>query len=720
LVLAAGPAATGRDLLLRQLGESAVLDHVLATVSAVVPTSRITVVVSRDDSAIADHLQGRFALAYQGEPLGPAAAVRAGIAGIGQEQSANEHPNPSATSERPQTAAAAAVRAGIAGIAGITGIGQEQSYLEPAILVVSGDLPLLAAASLRGLITRHRLKEAAFSHLTLDGRDVGAYLAARSTWERLLAEHATNSLTKLSQQVTAAGEQVSEFRIVDPDELRDINTPTDLARAADIQLKRLFAPHHAVETGHIAFGTGGWRAKIGEGFTIHNVRRLSQALAAEVIRAGREAQGVVIGGDRRFLSREAAEASAEVFAGNNIPVVLAPGDVPTPLVTFAAPYLQAAYGLVFTASHNPPQWNGLKVFRADGSLPLTAETDRYERVANSLTREDIVSVDLDAARRAGLVQEQDLTVPYIDAIERIVDVQVIRAHPLRLLVDPMYGTSQFTLGAILTDGRCRVDFIHERHNPLFGGRSPAPDAKALTALIDLVRDGPYDLGLATDGDADRIAIVDQSGRFVTTNELLLLLYYYLHELRGERGGVVRNIATTHLLDRLAAHFGETAREVPVGFKHITQGMHDDAALLGGESSGGLTIRGHILGKDGIFACALVVELLARTGRRIDELLEEVYAITGRLYSGERSLPATPDMRLAVPRRLEAATPHALGGLGVMALDRTDGFKFLLEGGAWGLLRFSGTEPVLRIFAEAETEASLEAILNDLTRLATGA
>jgi phosphomannomutase len=312
---------------------------------------------------------------------------------------------------------------------------------------------------------------------------------------------------------------------VDPDELRDINTPEDLALAADIQLKRLLRPGHAVETGHIAFGTGGWRAKIGEGFTIHNVRRLSQTLAEEVIRAGNEARGVVIGGDRRFLSRESAEAAAEVFAGNNIPVTLLPGDVPTPLVTFAAPYLKAAYGLVFTASHNPPQWNGLKVFRQDGSLPLSAETDYYQDRANALTSRDIVSVDLDAARHAGLVQDQDLSGPYIDAIEDIVDIAAIRSRPLRVLVDPMYGTSQLTLGTILTDARCRVEFIHERHNPLFGGRSPAPDPEALSALMDLVRSGPYDLGLATDGDADRIAIVDQDGHYITTNDVLLLLYY---------------------------------------------------------------------------------------------------------------------------------------------------------------------------------------------------
>jgi phosphomannomutase/molybdopterin-guanine dinucleotide biosynthesis protein A len=765
VVLAGGDRAS-RQLLSRKLGDQPVVDHVIAATAAVVAASNITIVVSADDDSLRSRLGERFCYAAQGEPLGPADAARTGLDGIGQPGRAGD---------------------------------------ETLVLIVSGDLALLRPASLRGLITRHRLKGADLSRLTLDGRDVGAYVAKAATWRELLAGAGRGSavgrgsLTRIVGNAGGRGQaeirdgaagvggpaakqpaalKTSEYQIIDPDELHDINTDEDLATAADIQLKRLFAPQHAIESGAIRFGTGGWRAKIGEGFTIHNVRRLSQALAGQMIRDGAEAAGVVIGGDRRFLSLEAAEAAAEVFAGNNIPVTLLPGDVPTPLVTFAAPHLGAHYGLVFTASHNPPQWNGLKVFRQDGSLPLAAETDRYEADANALTREDIVATDLDAARRAGFVQDRDLTGPYIDAIEQIVDIGVIRANPLRVLVDPMYGTSQFTLGAILTDARCRVDFIHERHNPLFGGRSPAPDPQALTALIDLVRTGPYDLGLATDGDADRIAIVDQDGRYISTNDLLALLYWYLHEIRGERGGVVRNIATTHLLDRLAAHFQESSREVPVGFKHITKGMSDDAALLGGESSGGLTIRGHILGKDGIFACALVVEMLARTGRPLAELLDNVYALAGRLYAVETALPATPEMRLAVPRRLAAtlsggqgasangtgahgtgaagggadgtgepgrgdgigaldngdgdadgdegggegeagAVTGTLGGLPIVRLDQSDGFKFYLGGDAWGLLRFSGTEPVLRVFAEAPSAELADRVAQDLVRLASG-
>jgi phosphomannomutase len=208
--------------------------------------------------------------------------------------------------------------------------------------------------------------------------------------------------------------------------------------------------------------------------------------------------------------------------------------------------------------------------------------------------------------------------------------------------------------------------------------------------------------MATDGDADRIAIVDERGEYIHTNDVLLLLYYHLYETRGLRGGVVRNLATTHLLDRLAAHFGETCHETPVGFKHIIQAMQQHDTLLGGESSGGLTIRGHILGKDGILAAALMVEMLALTGRKISELREQVYAITGRLHALEENIPATSEMRIVIPRRLEERPVEKIGPYPVLNVSHLDGAKFLLENDNWLLLRFSGTEPVLRIFAEADT------------------
>lgn len=718
VVLAAGHDDASRELLSRPLGDATVVELAVANVRRVVDAGRIVVVVSPDDPTVRELLGEDVVYVEQESPLGTGDAVLA----------ARE------------------------AVASVLGPGVD----EP-VLVAYADTPLLRSESLLGLLTRHTLTGADLSLLSavVDDPDgygrvvraggeitailessevadaapeprteinVGAYVAAPrllfGELERMAAD-GEHRLTELARRVIGAGKRISSYRIVDVDEVRGINTPDELAQAADIVLKRLFVPKKNTDT-KIVFGTGGWRAVIGEGYTLANVRRLCQAIANETIRRGLDAKGVVIGGDRRFLSRESAIAAAEVFAGNNIAVTLLPDDVPTPLVTFAAPYLGAAYGIIVTSSHNPPEWNGMKVFRQDGSLPLDDETDRYQDEANALSVDDVITLDIDVARRTGVVVDRSLTDPYVDAIERIIDVEAVRGSDLQVVVDPMYGTSQLTLGTILSDMRVRSEFIHAAHNPLFGGVAPAPDLQRLSTLVTMIQQGGgrYDLGMATDGDSDRIGIVDETGEYISTNDLLLLLYWYLHEVRGEKGGVVRNLATTHLLDRLAAHFGEESREVKVGFKHVTAGMEEIGAVLGGESSGGLTIRGWILGKDGIFACALVAEMLARTGKRISELRAMLYEITGRLYTLEAGVPATPEMRVEVPRRLEAQPLTHVGPYPVVSVSHLDGTKIFLENDNWALLRFSGTEPVLRMFVEADTPEKAAELLEWLQGFVT--
>ena len=707
IILAAGTDdSRPSPLLLARLGDRTILDSVVTTVLQFVAPADIYVVVGKRQAAIRNHLGDRYNYVVQGHPSGTGHAVLQ-------------------------------VQPDLGGFDG-------------DLLIMYGDTPLFRSASIRGLLNRHDLKHADLTLLTAtvdlplpygriqrddEGRihniveasdatpgdrticelNLGAYVGRSEilfeTLEKMAAagEH---RLTDAVDCLASSGKRIESYRVYDEDEVQGINSEEDLRQAEFILQKRLFRPRRNEEQNQVAFGTGGWRAIIGEGFTLHNVRRLSQAIANEATRRGVERQGVLIGFDRRFLSRQAAEAAAEVFAGNNIPVTLIPEDVPTPLVTFATPYAGAAYGLIFTASHNPPEWNGLKVFRSDGSLPMEDETRRYEEETNALSESEVVKVELDLARKAGIVVERDFTNPYVDNIERFVDVESIRSAGLKVIVDPMYGTSQLTLGTILSDARCRVTFIHERHNPLFGGRSPAPDLKALQVLITSIRDeGNYDMGMATDGDADRIAIVDERGEYISTNDLLLLIYWYLHEVRGWKGGVVRNLSTTHLLDRLARALGEECYEVPVGFKHVTAGMLAHDAMLGGESSGGLTVRGYLLGKDGIFACALVVEMLARTGKRISELLEAVAAITGRLYQLDAAIPSTPEMRIEVPRRLEQAAIDAVGEYKVLRITHYDGTKIFLENDNWALLRFSGTEPVLRLTVEADSPAKASELMD---------
>ncbi|WP_435299141.1 NTP transferase domain-containing protein [Timonella sp. A28] len=713
VVLAAGADATSRNLLTSPLGDSTVAEVALRNVRAVFPPSRIVVVTAPGDSRVRELLGDDLTYVEQHESRGTGHAVAAARDAIPADAD--------------------------------------------TLLVTYADTPLLRPESIRGIINRFELTGRQFTLLSAivtgdlaygrivrgenqqiteilehnevtvgdDGNheiNVGTYVSSvTNLFNQIdaLAQENDHRLTSVVKRAIAAGDVIETYRIYDTDEVQGINTSAELEAAESIVLKRLFVPRKNTDT-KIVFGTGGWRAIIGEGYTLANVRRLCQAIANEAIRTGKDADGVVIGGDRRFLSRESAEAAAEVFAGNNIPVTLLPDDVPTPLVTFAAPFLGKAYGIIITSSHNPPEWNGMKVFRADGSLPLDDETDRFQDEANALDVTDIVTLDLAVARAAGVVVDRALTSEYIDAIEAIIDVDAVRGSDLNVIVDPMYGTSQLTLGTILSDMRVRAEFIHAAHNPLFGGIAPAPDLQRLNALISMIKEGKgrYDLGMATDGDSDRIGIVDEQGEYVSTNDLLLLLYWYLHEIRGEKGGVVRNLATTHMLDRLAAHFGEESFECKVGFKHVTAGMDKIGAVLGGESSGGLTVRGWILGKDGIFACALVAEMLARTGKRISELREMIYEITGRLYSLEAGVPATPDMRVAVPRRLAAEPLTHVGPYPVVGIDHTDGTKILLENDNWALLRFSGTEPVLRMFVEADSPEKAEELLDWLRGFVT--
>lgn len=718
VILAAGSEAItpdGQPLMLQRLGEHSILECVLQNALQVVAADDVYVVVGYKQDEVRAHLGPHVHYVEQCEALGTGHAVL-----------------------------------------------QVTKLLEGYsgdILILYGDTPLFRSGSIRGLLNRHQLRQAHLTLLTAHvdrplpyGRiirdasgqiidiiedleatpevrrihelNVGAYVvdaeAIGAALNKLTPSPRDGEfrLTDCVHQLIRTGLRVANYQLYDQDEVQGINTPQDLEEAAFILQKRLFRPRRQEEQNMVAFGTGGWRAIIGEGFTMHNVRRLTQALANEVARRGREKDGVIIGYDRRFLSRQAAEASAEVFAGNNIQTILLSEDAPTPLVTYATALESSAYGLVFTASHNPPEWNGLKVFHSDGSLLLDEETHAIEAETNALTTSDVIKLELDIALEAGIVQQRDYTNPYVDAVEKLIDMESIRKAGLKVIVDPMYGVGQLTLGTVLTEARCRVTFIHERHNPLFGGRSPAPSLEALRSLSSQMEEASYHVGLAMDGDADRIAILDEKGRYISVNDLLLLLYWYLHEVRGERGGVVRNLATTHLLDRLARTMGEECYEVPVGFKHIVNVMQQHNALLGGESSGGLTIRGHILGKDGIFASALVVEMLARTGQTISQLRDRVYALTGALYDMEEGIPATPEMRVAVPRRMKETPCTHIGKYAVTRILHMDGIKLELANENWALLRFSGTEPVLRLTCQADSMEKAEELMQWLRQFAT--
>jgi len=355
----------------------------------------------------------------------------------------------------------------------------------------------------------------------------------------------------------------------------------------------------------IHFGTGGWRAVIGDEFTRANVRLLTQGLAHRILEEGTAEQGVVIGYDRRFLSDTAAWWAIEVLVGNGIRVTLIDRPSPTPTTMWTVRRLGAAYGMAVTASHNPALYNGIKIFLPGGRDADQAVTDELTASLRGLTDADVRSVEAHEARSSELVTIQRSINWYLDAIIDKLDTETIRHAHMHIVLDPMFGVSETSLQTILLTARCQVDVIHDRHDPLFGGRMPSPTEGTVTTLRNAVVESGADLGIATDGDADRLGIIDDTGAYLTPNQVLVLLYDYLLTRKGWSGPAVRNMSTTHLLDRVAAAHGQVCYEVPVGFKWISAKMAETGAVIGGESSGGLTVRGHIPGKDGVYAGWLI-------------------------------------------------------------------------------------------------------------------
>lgn len=451
----------------------------------------------------------------------------------------------------------------------------------------------------------------------------------------------------------------------------------------------------------IKFGTGGWRAIIGDEFIKSNIVSLAQAVADDIIEKGKKDEGIVIGYDRRFLSDFAAQWVAEVFAGNGVTVHFVDRIAPTPLVMYGVKTLGTPYGMAITASHNPAEYNGIKVFiegGRDADISITQEFEK--RIEAGVT---VRQMDFEKAKKEGIIKIADLYNSYIDSIISMINMDAIRAKNMRVLLDPMFGVSKTALSTVLMTARCDVDTINERHDTLFGGRLPSPSAHTLAKLSNMVVEEGYDLGIGTDGDADRIGIIDENGKFVHPNEIMMLLYYYLLKYKGWRGDVVRNVATTCILDRIAEDFGQKCHEVPVGFKHISGMMEKSDALLGGESSGGLTIRGHIKGKDGIFASSLLVEMICTTGKHLSDLLAEIYEKYGYMQMMEFDTKFSVEKKEEMRRVLyeEEALPEF--DVKIAGVSRADGVKVTFENGGWIIARFSGTEPLIRIFCEMESK-----------------
>ncbi len=449
----------------------------------------------------------------------------------------------------------------------------------------------------------------------------------------------------------------------------------------------------------IKFGTGGWRAIIGDEFTKENIQILARAVADKMRAEGVEKKGIVLGYDRRFLSKEAMQWAGQVFAREGIKAYLINKSAPTPLIMFYVMKHEFPYGMMITASHNPAIYNGIKVFTAGGRDADEVQTAEIENYIRDLTDIPPEQMEYEEAVEKGLIQEIYPLNEYLDNIISAVNMDIIREAGLKVALDPMYGVSETSLKTILLTARCDVETIHERHDTLFGGKLPAPTAVTLRALQNYVIDKKCDIGIATDGDADRIGVIDDTGRFLHPNDILVLLYYYLVKYKGWRGPVVRNICTTHMLDMVAEKFGEKCYEVPVGFKHISAKMYAVDAVIGGESSGGLTVRGHIKGKDGIYAAALLVEMIAVTGKKLSEIVKDIEAECGTISMEERDYKFNQEKKDSIRKILLEEKKLPCLPFAIADVSYLDGSKVYFENGGWVTARFSGTEPLLRIFCE---------------------
>ncbi len=454
----------------------------------------------------------------------------------------------------------------------------------------------------------------------------------------------------------------------------------------------------------VHFGTGGWRAVIGDEFTRANLQLLAQALCVKMKRENACGNGIVIGYDRRFLSKEAMQWCGRVFAANGIKAMLVNKSSPTPLLMYYVMVHELPYGMMITASHNPALYNGVKVFTAGGRDASKEVTDEIEDVMKELTEPEIRTMDYDKAKEAGLIEEIYPMNEYLDRIIEQINMKAIRQANLRVILDPMYGVSEIPLKTLLLTARCDVETIHDTHDTLFGGKMPAPTESTTRHLVTKVIDYHFHIGIATDGDADRLGVIDDTGRYLHANELLVLMYYYMIRYRGEKGPVVRNVATTHMLDKVAERFGEKCYEVPVGFKYISAKMAEVDAVIGGESSGGMTVRGHIHGKDGIYSAMLLVEMIAVTGRRLSEIYGEIEKECGRIYMEERDYHFTAEKKQELQWFLFAEKNLPELSFAIDHVSYLDGCKVYFENGGWVIARFSGTEPLLRLFSEMPDKA----------------
>lgn len=458
---------------------------------------------------------------------------------------------------------------------------------------------------------------------------------------------------------------------------------------------------------NIKFGTDGWRAIIADTYTLDNVKRVAEATA--IWMEEREMKQVVIGYDCRFGGKMFAEASARVFGAHKIKALVAPNFVSTPMVSLGVVKTGSDVGVVITASHNPPSYNGFKLKSAFGGPTIPSEIAEVEDLIPSKPLQRLPS--LDKMRDEGLLEEVDLEQMYYDHVVESFDMDLIHSSGIKLAYDAMYGAGQAVLPRILPN----AELLHCDFNPWFYGQAPEPIMRNLSELSELIASSDdIQMGLANDGDADRIGLFDADGNFVDSHHILLLLLYYLHKYKNMTGKVVVTFSVTDKMRQLAEKWGLEFEVTKIGFKYIAEIMTKEDILVGGEESGGLAVKGHIPERDGIWIGLVVLEFMARTGKSLRELIEMVYAEVGSFHSDRDDLHINEEIKQRVIANCKDGKYSAFGPYSVQSTSTIDGFKFHFEDGSWVMIRPSGTEPVLRVYAEAADAGAVRKIL-DATR-----
>ncbi|MSQ12806.1 MAG: phosphoglucomutase/phosphomannomutase family protein [Dehalococcoidia bacterium] len=464
---------------------------------------------------------------------------------------------------------------------------------------------------------------------------------------------------------------------------------------------------------HIHFGTDGWRGVVAEDFTFANVRACAEGVARHYADRDITLGPVVVGYDTRYQSDAFARAVAEVLVAHGLHVVLADAPVPTPVICFNIPHQGAAGGIAITASHNPPEWNGFKCRSAQGSSESDETLAAIERHINAVADPaGVPRLDLDRAKAQGLVRSARLAEPYLEHTRRFVDLSLVQDAGLRIVADAMHGAGAGYLSALLQGGKTTLTEIRGDRNPAFPSmHNPEPIAHNLAPLSNAVRESHADVGVAFDGDADRLGVVDERGEYVSAIQVAPLLAYLLLEHRRKRGLLVKSLTASSIFWRLAERYSVSVSETKVGFKYIAPVLLANPDwLMGAEESGGYAFQGHVPERDGIVSALLFLELMARTGKRPSELVQHLFSLVGPHHYDRLDLAFAASDRAAIQQRVASAQPSRLADLSVERKDAPDGVRFTLRGGAWLVIRFSGTEPLVRIYAEAESLERVKALL----------